>query len=362
MSASPTNEDRDYTDGASALDIQSAIMDVPRGRGDSQVASSYQPRRSMSSFRDNEDSGGAIFDGPGSMIIPSSQTGLKTARTRSFRAGSRRASRNQGHPSETELSRPNLSRRGTGRSDNGDALADSDVETSSPISERPSRSRHRMSSQTTDILASPGDEATQERRTSMFGNLASFFGGRRETSPSRKSDASRSRRGSIDYAESISEEREDRWGYHSSEEGSSDEDAASLPGSLYPASSRGSHSRPTSPSSAFPGMGRDPIFGDTRIDMDEVSITESIPLSAGPPSQQDVYIADEDLKLRFLGYQLVQWRGYLWSILSVVSLGMLGLVGHWFPEFWLRCVARKKPFGSKSASLVIVEVVFIVSQ
>lgn len=359
MSASPLHgEERDYTDGASALDIQSAI--VPRKRGDSQVAGSYGPRRSTSSFRDTEDTGGAIFAGDADVTIPSSVTRIHSVRTRSFRAGSRRGSRvihpnDQG--SETELSRPILNRRVSARSDTGEALADSDVETSSPVSERPGRARHRRSTQNTEAPASPGDEA--ERRTSMFGNLASFFGGRRETSPSRKSDASRSRRGSIDYAESISEGREDRWGYHSSEEGSEDEDAASLPGSLYPASSRGSHSRPTSPSSAFPGMGRDPIFGDTRIDMDDASIAESMPGPTGPPSQQDVYIADEDLKLRFIGYEPVRWRGLLWGFLSVVSLGLLGLVGHWFPELWLRCVARRKSFGSKSASLVIVEVVFV---
>jgi cation-transporting P-type ATPase 13A2 len=357
MSSSPHEDERDYTDGASAQEIQSAIREVPRGRGDQQIAGSYQPRRSMSSFRDAGDAGGAVFDGPGSVTIPSSVTGLRSTRSRSFRAGSHRGSRvfdQPGQSAELNSVRPVLSRRGTGRSDTTDALIDSDVETSSPVSERPTRSRYRRQSTTN---AEIGDEGIHERRTSMFGNLASFFGAGRQTSPSRKSDASRSRQGSVaDYAESISEEREDRWGYHSSEEGSSEGENVSLSGSLYPASSRGNHSSPPSPSSAFPGMGRDPIFGDTRIDIDDVSLAETIPISSGPPSQQDVYIADEDIKLRLLGYQAIRWRSLLWNFLSITSLGILGLIGHWFPELWLRCVARKTSFAARSTNIIVVEV------
>jgi len=364
----PDEEERDYTDGASAQEIQSAIRDVPRRRGDQQIAGSYRPRRSMSSFRDNDDdAGGAVFDGPGSVTIPSSVTGLKTARSRSFRAGSRRTSKafsTDGQHAEIDFTRPVLSRQGTSRTE---ALADSDVETSSPVSEWPGRSRPSRRSTANVEMSSHSEEATAlDRRmsSSMFGNLASFFGGGgggRPTSPSRRSDASRSRRGSMaDYAESISEEREDRWGYNSGEEGSSEGEGGSLPGSFYPSSSRGGRSRPASPTSAFPGMGRDPIFGDTRIEMDEVSLAESIPTSSGPPSQQNVYIADEDLRFRLLGYQTVHWRGLLWNILSVVSLGALGLIGRWFPELWLQVVARRVAFGAKSANLVIIEVPNIV--
>jgi len=358
-SSSHEDEREDYTDGASPQEIQSAIREVPRGRGDQQIAESYQPRRSMSSFRDSDDAGGAVFDGPGSVTIPSSVTGLRSTRSRSFRAGSHRGSRvfdRNSQSAELDPVRPVLSRRGTSRSDATDALIDSDAETSSPVSVQP-RPRYRRRS-TSNAEAFPiEEEATRERRTSVFGSLATFFGAGRQTSPSRKSDTSRSRQGSVaDYAESISEEREDRWGYHSSEEGSAEEDNVSLPGSLYPASSRGSHSRPPSPSSAFPGMGRDPIFGDTRIDMDEASLAETIPVSSGPPSQQDVYIVDEDIKLRLLGYQTIRWRTALWNVLSIASLGILGLIGHWFTELWLRCVARKTSFTSRSANIVIVEV------
>lgn len=354
MSSPLTQDDLDYTDGASAQDIQNVIRETPRGRGDLQVASSYQPRRSMSSFRDQDEATGSIFDGPGSVTIPSSVTGLRRSRTRSFLSRSRRGSHafeSSSQISDRDMSRPMLSRRGTSTSVNADAVVDSDQETSSPISER-RRGRRKRNTDENENLISPGEESA--RRTSMFGNLVSFFG--RRESPSRLSQGSRSRRGSIDYAQSPTEdEGEDRWGYHSSEEDASDEDTTSLPGSLYPASSRGSHSRPGSPVAAFPGLGRDPIFGDTRIDMTDVSTVKSLPITTGPPSHQDIYLEDEDLKIRFVGYTLVRWRKWLWNISTLCSLGLLGLIGLWFPEFWLRCTAKRRPFLERETNLVVVE-------
>jgi cation-transporting ATPase 13A3/4/5 len=188
----------------------------------------------------------------------------------------------------------------------------------------------------------------------VFGNIASFFG--RRGSPSRQSSTSLSRRGSINYAESPTEDGEDRWGYHSSEDEASVDDGPSARGSIYPASSRGTHSPPSSPTIAFPGLGRDPIFGDTRIDIDDESIAESLPPFSGPPTQQDIHIVDEDLRLRLIGFEAVLWRRWAWNILTLCTFGLLGLLGHWFPEFWLRCVARRKPFAAPSTNLVIVEV------
>ncbi|CCA68656.1 hypothetical protein PIIN_02521 [Serendipita indica DSM 11827] len=347
------DEDRDYTDGATAQEIQSAIRETPRGRADSQVASSYQPRRSMSSFRGEDDAEGSIFDGPGSVTIPSSVTGLRSARARGF--GSRRGSRvYDASPMDPDgrSSINRLSRQNTALSAGTDAIADSDDDGGSPRRDR--RVKRRKSTATTENAPEADDE--QPRRTSMFGGIASFFG--RRESPSRISNASRSRASSINYAESPTEE-DDRWGYHSSEEDeSSQEDAESTHGSLYPASSRGSHSRPGTPMNAFPGLGRDPFFGDTRIDMDDASTVESIPPSPGPPMYQDVYLSDEDLQLRLVGYRTIRWRKILWEITAVCSLGLLGLLGHWFPELWLRFVAVKCAFAHKDTDLVVVEVLF----
>lgn len=354
MSGPPAHDEIvDYTDGASSLDIQNVIRDNSRGRGDLHVASSYRPRRSMSSFRDQDDAEGSIFDGPGSVTIPSSVTGLRRTRTRSIQSASRRESREFNanfRRRDSTTSRPVLSRRGTATSE---ALADTDDESNSLLSSQVASPRRKS------IDDPDGSQSPEERRTrrtsSVFGNIAHFFG--RRESPSRRSTASRSRRGSMDYTESLTEdEGDDRWGYNSSEEDASDEETRSLRSDAYPASSRGSLSRPPSPSSAFPGLGRDPIFGDTRVDMDDVSIVESIPATSGPPNRQDIYISDEDLQLRLIGYAIVQWRNLLWKLITILSFGIVGLAGHWFPEFWLRCVAVEKPFAHKTANVVVVEV------
>lgn len=362
MSDSPVYvEERDYTDGATAQDIQDAVLHTPRGRGEFQVATSYLSRRSSSSFRDYDDGGGAIFDGPGSVTIPSSVTGLRSARARSFNR-SRRGSRAQESESsinEPDMLYPGLRRHASNRTNATEAIADSDIDTNSPVRAR-RMPLPRRSTDDTEDLPSPVDREERGRSTSMFGNLASFFG--RRESPSRRSSASLSRRGSMNYAESpTEEEEEDRWGYHSSEDEASVEDAPSARSSVYPASSRGSHSRPASPATAFPGLGRDPIFGDTRIDMDEESIVESLPPSSGPPSQQDIHIADEDLRLRLIGFGTVSWRSWIWSVGTVCTLGLLGLLGHWFPEFWLYCVAKRRPFSNPATNLVIVEVCNLIS-
>jgi cation-transporting ATPase 13A2 len=353
MSDGPSRDEHlDYTDGASAQDIHDAVLLSPRGRGELQVATSYLSRRSSSSFRDYDDGGGAIFDGPGSVTIPSSITGLRSSRARSFNP-SRRGSRvldSDANVNETDSLYPGLRRHASSRS------AGTDIESGSPVRTRrvPIPRRNTASTDDIDDILSAGDAEERGRRTSMFGNIASFFG--RRESPSRRSSTSLSRRENASYAESPTEEEEDRWGYHSSEDEASVEDAPSDRGGIYPASSRGTHSCPPSPSGAFPGLGRDPIFGDTRIDIDDESIAEPLPPSSGPPTQQDIHIADEDLRLRLIGFEAILWRRWAWNIVTICTFGLFGLLGHWFPEFWLRCVARRRPFGVPSTNLVIVEV------
>lgn len=353
MSASPyREEEREYTDGATPQDIQEVVRNTPRGRGEFQAATSYVSRRSSSAFRDEDDASGNIFDGPGSVVIPSSITGLRSVRTRSFH-GSRRNSRAFGSReqlSDGGVSSPSFSRHASSRMAPAEALVDSDEEASLPV--RPRRVPSRRSIDDGIEIHFPEDDQT--RRTSVFGNIANFFA--RRDSFSRRSSMSRSRRDSVNYAESPTEEEDNRWGYHSSEEEASEEETTSLRPSIYPESSMGSHSRPPSPTSAFPGLGRDPIFGDTRIDIEEESITGSFPAPSGPPSQQDIQIADEDLRLRLYGFEAVHWRLWIWRIGTTITLGLLGLLGRWFPEFWLYCVARRCPFGASSTNLVVVEV------
>ncbi|KAJ7091282.1 Ca-transporting ATPase [Mycena epipterygia] len=76
---------------------------------------------------------------------------------------------------------------------------------------------------------------------------------------------------------------------------------------------------------------------------------------AGPPSRQIIYIPDEDNTIRFIGYETIQWRHWLWRFGCIITLGALGLLGHWFPRLWLRWVAHEKAFQDTADGFVVVE-------
>ena len=202
------------------------------------------------------------------------------------------------------------------------------------------------------------DETTQERQ-SIFGNIAKLFGRRDSRSRSPVSRRSRSRQESVagDLVGSPieGEDEDDRWGYLSGEEDIEEDEAAPLRRPEY-LSSRESFSRPPSPTGALPGMLRDPIFGDTRVDLGELTLLDDRPPPPGPPSRQDVYIDDEDIELRFLGYELDESREWVWTIMTISSAGLLGLLGQWFPKMWLNWVAKEKGFKLCSRGIIVVEV------
>ncbi|KIY53967.1 Ca-transporting ATPase [Fistulina hepatica ATCC 64428] len=116
-------------------------------------------------------------------------------------------------------------------------------------------------------------------------------------------------------------------------------------------------SDPPSPgaSQGIPLLATDPIFGgETRIDI-EPSFPELRPPPPGPPSRQMIRIADEDITLRFVGYEVAAWRRVAWKIASVLTFGILSLLGHWFPRLWLHFVAREKAFTESLDGLVVIE-------
>ncbi|EGO26058.1 Ca-transporting ATPase [Serpula lacrymans var. lacrymans S7.9] len=76
---------------------------------------------------------------------------------------------------------------------------------------------------------------------------------------------------------------------------------------------------------------------------------------AGPPSRQTIYIADEDSTIRFVGYEVIIWRQWLWRLACTISLGIFGLLGHWFPRVWLRWVTKEKAFKDLKHGFVVVE-------
>lgn len=370
---SPGEESFDYTEGASAVDIQDAVSQNQsrrRARRDSQIGQSYA---------ENEDESdvGAVFDGPGSVTIPSSisrmsRREMSGSRSRMLRrmssdeAGPSRPRPTRGYSGASEVERqerPERERRDSGASfvssvvvsEDGDAPSVSREENAA--SGRRSRARHRRRS------------VSPSANRSMFDSIVQMFGGGKSTEgqPTHRSTHSissrhsrrssqRSDRGS-DYAVESDDDME-RWGYSSGEEDSEDDQllgqSRTEADNPY-ASDLDYGSAPPSPTGSLPNMALDPIFGDTRIDFD-VSPQRPEVSRQGPPSRQTILLKDEDMNIRFIGYEINIIRRWLWRMACVLSLGILSLLGHWFPRFWLRFVLSEKAFKDINQGYIVVEV------
>lgn len=330
----------DYTEGASAIDISDAVRSNRRARRDSQYSQMY-----------GEDGEGAMFSGPGHSVNPSSVSRMSHIipgrRSREWPK-----KRGRSRDSFGASSRVSLSRRETGDSRASVDTRES-VEYDSPVSDG-------EGAHTRSKSLSPAP------RTSVFGGLAQMFGRTpaeshypRRPSVSRRSSAS-SRRSRRSYAGSENaldtEDDEERWGYSSGEEDSVDS-SEPLRDNVSVTASMQYDSDPPSPQNGFlPILAPDPIFGDeARIDMEMPA--EEEPPPPGPPSRQTIYIADEDTTIRFVGYETIIWRQWLWRALCILSCGILGLLGHWFPRLWLRWVAQEKAFKDSKHGFVVVETI-----
>ena len=150
---------------------------------------------------------------------------------------------------------------------------------------------------------------------------------------------------------------DERWGYSSAEEESEDDEDEDIARSPSPAASEfGYGSEPPSPthSASLPLLSGDQFFGaEVRIDVD---LEPLAPPPPGAPSRQTIYIADEDASVRFVGYETRRGRRAAWCALCVLSAGVLGLLGHWFPMLWLRWVTRERAFRDLEDGFVVVEV------
>lgn len=361
----------DYTEGASALDIDKAVANNRRSRRDSQYSAVY-----------GEDGEGAMFSGPGHSVNPSSISRMShidlgrrssedwtRSRRKSHDSGvvgrrslDRRSSKDSQVSQQSDPEHPN----GAVEDDQSDGSISGDGQ-----SRRSGRRRRRMRT------------PTPPPRPSVFGGLASLFA-RTETvdSPTtrRPSISQRSSTGSIgrhsrrsgrshagsDYALETDDEGEERWGYSSGEEESSDEesthslDSMSMNDNMSVTASMQYGSEPSSPqmSQSLPLLSSDQVFGgESRIDM-ETPFALMEPPPPGPPSRQTIYIPDEDSTIRFIGYEIIIWRQWAWRMGCVLSVGILGLIGHWFPRLWLHWVAHEKAFKDAHQGFVVVEVRF----
>jgi cation-transporting ATPase 13A2 len=300
----------DYTEGASAVDIDAALARERRQRRDS-------------AYHAEDDIGGhprSVFDGPGSVAIPSSVSRMGHGHARSW---SRRVSLDRRHSGDSA------------RSIGAESVALSDGE---------------------DDDEAPRGRSPEATRHGVFESLSHFFGAPRQE-PHRRGSRSRSRGGSeygLDEA-ADEDDGDSRWGYASSEEDVSDDDGG--PRVASPVGLDSGSYPPTPDEEGLPALASDAMFGDeTRIDIAGPLEDDLHPPPPGPPSRQNVYVADEDAHLRFLGYETSRWRSFAWRVGCVLSLGALGLLGHWFPRLWLRWVAHEKAFKDTKHGFVVIEV------
>lgn len=360
-SSNPEEPTYDYTEGASPLDIDQALDNDRRSRRDSQYNSYY-----------DENGEGSTFAGPGHTANPSSvsrmshielgrrSSDLRLSRRRSME--SRTSYRNRRDSRDSQVSRQSIEQSNGYHEDQAesDSLFDNDAIGAA------SRSRQRGKS-----------PPSPTHRASVFDNIAHLFGraGPSNASPYRRSSVSQrsstsrlsrrsSRSAASEHALDTEDEDEERWGYLSGEEASDNESQRSMEISRDNESITASmtyDSEPPSPTEGtqtLPLLNLDPIFGgESRIDMD-TSFTLLAPPPSGPPSRQTIHIPDEDSTVRFVGYETIPWRVWLWRICCVLTFGILGLLGHWFPHLWLRWVAREKAFIDSHNGFLVVEVCF----
>ncbi|KAJ6594005.1 Ca-transporting ATPase [Mycena capillaripes] len=340
----------DYTEGASAIDIDAVVANNRRSRRDSQYSALYA-----------EDGDGSMFSGPGHSANPSSVSRMAHVGPLRRSTGSWSRTRRRSQDSTGSLRR-GLSRRSS--QDSQGSRQSSDIEQNSD----------------NDELSSPETRLTRAStppRSGVFDNIASLFARtpqatdpptRRRLSLSQRSSGSvgrysrRSRRsdaGSEHAVDLSDDDSQERWGYSSGEEDSSDESDSgrSIVTNMSVPASMEYDSEPPSPkaSAGLPLLASDQIFGgEARIDMDiSFALLDAPP--PGPPSRQTIYIPDEDNTIRFVGYETIWWRHWLWRFCCFATLGALGLLGHWFPQLWLRWVAREKAFQDAVDGFVVVE-------
>ena len=319
----------DYTEGASPIDISVAVSNFRHTRRDSQHSIAY------------DDHQGSMFDGPGHSVNPSSVSRMSFHRPRS---------RRQSGASQAPIARrsTDMTQSPTQVSDDDDSALGEDGISGERFSRR-------------------GRRSPSPRRSGVFGGIAHLFGrdaggdassSRRRTSISQHSRTSsrlwgrRSEEGS--QAGSVVEsEGDDRWGYSSGEE---DEPSDAEDIAKSPVIERAFSSYPPSPapSISLPLLSGDQLFGnETRVDIDLESLDPPPP---GAPSRQMIYLVDEDVTLRFVGYEVLRWHSWAWRLACVLSLGTLSLLGHWFPRLWLRWVAREKAFKELFNGFIVIEV------
>ncbi|KAG8888424.1 hypothetical protein FRC00_000081, partial [Tulasnella sp. 408] len=291
----------DYTEGASAIEINQVLEARTRRRRDSQVGSAY-----------DDDGSGAVFGGPSAGIVPSSVSTMHYDRPWARRRSSDAFSRTSLHRRQSGESQRSGSRqrRDSAGEDASEVFSDASA-LSDAADEGESMGRSRSHTKRRSRRRASPESPSQSK--GVFDNLASLFSSSKAPAPpsrqtSRRGSRISSRRSSIAISDRDAEQYssgEERWGYSSAEEdGSLDGIEVDRAGS--PQGSEFEATRPTTPTATLPllGMNGDPFFGDTRIDIDMTSGDSTPPPPPGPPSRQTVVLVDEDMSLKFTGFEI----------------------------------------------------------
>lgn len=219
------------------------------------------------------------------------------------------------------------------------------------------------------------------------------LGGRRRSSTSsigsRRSRVSSRRAGSDEEAEDDDEDDGFSIEYGSEDDDDDDDSLRSTTSDEDGGSDRGG----LLPSAFGPLSGAvDPVFGDTRITTEhepEDELDEELQNASGirhagnsgvhdPEAQapspeeelrrareemsyldkdsrtrQQIYLPDEDTLIRLKGYRVVAAKRIVWTVLCVLSLGILYLLGRWLPKLWLRWTSQEIEF--EKAEFIVIE-------
>lgn len=77
-------------------------------------------------------------------------------------------------------------------------------------------------------------------------------------------------------------------------------------------------------------------------------------------SKQRVYLEEEDVELIIIGYRYRQYRLYLYYLMSVLSFGIVFLLGRWMPQRFISFVAETCELSK--AECVVVQVKKLLSK
>lgn len=71
-------------------------------------------------------------------------------------------------------------------------------------------------------------------------------------------------------------------------------------------------------------------------------------------SRQQFYLSDEDTLIRFTGYRTLMARRIVWMIVSVLTVGIVYLLGRWLPRWRLKWICKETSFDE--AEFIMIEV------